>query len=95
MIHEDAVLKKHPQAKEYRPVTRSLSREIFGWTFEVPHDGFDSHVKSYGWVTRDGEVSSDTLRDREVAAKNLRIYMRSQPKHPAFQAEFGGGGGDT
>lgn len=79
MIHEDAVLAKHPRAREFRPVKRIFG-PLLGWTFEIPHDGADPHARSFGWVTCDAEVSSDTLRARGVAEQNLTAYMRSRSK---------------
>lgn len=80
MIHEDAVLEVHPEAKEFRPVKPLLSG-LFGWTFEVPR-GNDRHAKAYGWVTFDGEVSKDTLGSRVQAERNLRTYVRTRPAPP-------------
>lgn len=87
MIHEDAALTKHPKAKEFRPVKRPLSKELYGWTFEVPSDGANSGVMSFGWVTCDGEVSSDTLRLRSAAVSNLKSYMRSRTSKAGFSVE--------
>lgn len=84
MIHEDAALERHPKAKEFRPVkrVRTFVSTLIGWTFEVPRNGVDSASKSFGWVTRDGEVSSDTLSQRETAEKNLAEYMKARRGSP-------------
>lgn len=87
MIHEDEVLKKHPEAREFRPV-KPLISGLWGWTFEVPA-GQDRHLKRYGWVTCDGEVSSDTLQHRDRAEKNLRTYVRSLPAKATAQPALG------
>lgn len=78
MIHEQNVLEKHPTAKEFRPVQSGrFSKEISGWTFFVPLDTGYVAAGSYGWVTTDGEVSSDLMSRRGDAAHNVRVYTRT------------------
>lgn len=78
MKHEDAVLAKHPDAREFRPVKRLL--KLVGWTFEASREGKEHlDTKTYGWVTADGEeVSSDLLAFRDTAERNLRTYVSSK-----------------
>lgn len=80
MIHEKNTLEKFPTAKEFRPVTSGhfRSKEVSGWTFFVPLDAGYIATGSYGWVTVDGEVSSDLMLRRSDAANNVRIYTRTQ-----------------
>lgn len=77
MLHEDKVLQKHPKAKEFRPVSRAFrSNGMYGWIFEVPRD--NGIGTRFGWVTFDGEVSSDLLVYSERAKQNLKAYVRSR-----------------
>jgi hypothetical protein len=79
VIHEQAVLEKFPTAKEFRPVkARRFSDEISGWTFFVPIDSGYIATGSFGWVTTDGEVSSDLMGQRRNAADNVRVYTRTR-----------------
>lgn len=84
MEHEDAVLKKHPNAHEFRPVKRFLGT-LYGWTFAVPREGKEYlSLRSYGWVTADGaEVSSDLLKYSEDAERNLRTYVKHKATSPS------------
>lgn len=91
MIHENAVLTRHPKAKEFRPVKKALG-PLLGWTFEIPSENSSSLAIAFGWVTCDGESSKDILRLRKTAEGNLRSYMRSRTT-PAVAIDFGGAEG--
>lgn len=85
MKHEDAVGRVHPGARDFHPVRNAL-RTVVGWTFEIPRlneegDRIESSV-DYGWVTVEGEASSDRLDYRSTAARSLKAYRsvrRSEP----------------
>lgn len=75
--HEVAAQKEHPSAKEFQPVKKSFSHLLYGWTFMVEEAG--TNFPRFAWVTSDGEVSTDLLRVRGDAARNLKIYVKSCP----------------
>lgn len=89
MRFQDAVLEKHPNARNFLPVharsgaARILGRRpgrLLGWTFEVPEkpDYLLSNSR-FGWVTCDSEVTRALDPDRRRAADNLRAYVADHP----------------
>lgn len=74
--HEEAARKIHPDAEEFRPLKRTMTRLLYGWVFQTTKK--NTSIPGWSWVTGDLEVSED-ITSRPIAENNLRAYVKHRP----------------